>query len=106
MTIKRLLILTLFLLIAFHVNLNKAKTPSSQSSAISSQDALTSTQPASLLSLALEKGTLQIKTAHGAVLSGMKLRLRLSDGAQLAGELELAGQDKGTDSTGKYERLR
>jgi hypothetical protein len=106
MTIKRLLLSSLFLLLALNVNLSKADTPSSQIVSITSEQAATSTQSASLISLALDKGTLQIKTALGAIISGMKLRFRFSDGAQLSGEFELTGQDKGTDSTGAYERLR
>jgi hypothetical protein len=47
-----------------------------------------------------------VKTANVAALSGMKLRLRLSDGSSLAGDLELAGQDAGTDKAGAYERTR
>jgi hypothetical protein len=36
----------------------------------------------------------------------MRLRLRFSDGSQLVGVLELAGQDNGMDESGAFERLR
>jgi hypothetical protein len=63
-------------------------------------------QSAAALSVALEKGLLQVKAAPGALLSGIKLRLRFDAGSALAGELELAGQDAGADRTGRYERQR
>src|SRR5215213_10053167 len=83
MTIARLLIASLFLLIGFGVEVKA--------------------QP---LSVSLEKGALQLKTPTGTVVSNMRLRLRFGDDSALVGDLELAGQDQGTDKTGKYERLR
>jgi raffinose synthase len=58
------------------------------------------------LSVSVNKGTLQLRRGADAVISNMKLRLRLSDGAAVVGELERAGQDDGADAGGRYERQR
>jgi hypothetical protein len=106
MKIKRLLISFLFLLIGFNVDSSRAKDFSKKDAPQGSSPAVKNNQAAAPLSLSLEKGVLQVKTPLGAVISGMKLRLRFADDSSLAGELELAGQETGTDKAGKYERLR
>jgi hypothetical protein len=106
MKINRLLISFLFLLIGFNVVSGKANELSNPADDVGIPPVVKRDQAAPPLSLSLEKGVLQVKTPLGAVLSGMKLRLRFSDDSTLVGELELAGQDKGTDKTGSYERLR
>src|SRR5207253_3158951 len=65
-----------------------------------------SSQSNAAISLTLDRGALQLKTPLGAVISGMKLRLNFGDNLSLLYDLELAGQDKGTDKAGSYERLR
>ena len=57
-------------------------------------------------SVALVKGALQIQTPDGTVLSNVRLRLRLADGASLAGPLEDAGRETASDAAGEFERLR
>jgi hypothetical protein len=102
MTIRRLLISSLFVLLLFNPNWDRATVFSSPSSSPAPEYAQ-STAP---LSLTLDKGTLQLKTSLGTVLSGMRLRLNYGDNLSLLYDLELAGQDKGTDQAGSYERLR
>ncbi len=118
MTLKQLLISLLILLTVCNAESSKAATLSHRARNVESQQSnnavrsnappnVTSVAPPNVpLSLALDKGVLQIKTPAGAALSGMKLRLRLSDGSSLTGDLELAGQDIGKDKAGTYERLR
>jgi raffinose synthase len=89
----RLLLASLFLLTGLSLNLKAVAF---------SQGA----QAARPLSLSLERGTLQVRTPLGKALSNMKLRVRFGDDSPPARELELAGQEQGTDKTGKYERLR
>ena len=64
--------------------------------------AQTTAQP----SLALERGALQFRRGRGLVMTVMRMRLRLADGAAASGELEPAGRDEGADAAGRYERLR
>jgi hypothetical protein len=54
----------------------------------------------------LERGQLQLRRGPGLVLTLMRVRLRLADGAAVSGELEAAGQDAGTDAAGGFERQR
>ncbi|HEX8774150.1 MAG TPA: Sip1-related alpha-galactosidase [Pyrinomonadaceae bacterium] len=106
MKIKRLLISFLFLLVVFNADSGRAGDFATRAGPRGSSPAVESNQAAVPLSLSLEKGVLQVRTPLGAVISGMKLRLRFADDSSLAGELELAGQETGTDKTGKYERSR
>lgn len=106
MKIKRLLISFLFLLAGFNVDSSRAKDFSKEADPGGSSSIAKNNQAAAPLSLSLEKGVLQVRTPLGAVISGMKLRLRFADESSLAGELELAGHDTGTDQTGRYERSR
>ncbi|HEY0321783.1 MAG TPA: Sip1-related alpha-galactosidase [Pyrinomonadaceae bacterium] len=103
MTVKRLLISFLFVLLSFNLNWNRTNVfgnPQGNSSALEGSQ---SNRP---LSLTVDRGTLQLKTPLGVVISGMKLRLNYGDNLSLLYDLELAGQDKGADKTGSYERLR
>src|ERR1051325_1830351 len=104
MKINRLWFAFLFLLIGFNVDSSQAKDFSNK--AVESGPIAVSDQQGSPLSVSLERGILQFRTPRGAVVSGMRLRLRFADDSSLQGELELAGRDTGTDKTGKYERLR
>jgi len=106
MTTKQLLISLLLCPLAFNISGSSAATLSHQTGQAEKQNTKSNGQSRAPLSLALDKGTVQVKTANVAALSGMKLRLRLSDGSSLAGDLELAGQDAGTDKAGAYERTR
>ncbi|MFL6211277.1 MAG: Sip1-related alpha-galactosidase [Pyrinomonadaceae bacterium] len=63
-------------------------------------------QTSAPLSVSVNKGTLQLRRGADAVISNVKLRLRLADGAALLGELAAAGQDNGADEGGRYERQR
>jgi raffinose synthase len=58
------------------------------------------------LSVSLDRGTLQVKTPSGAVLSALRLRLRFADDSGVMGDLEAAGRDEGRDESGRFERLR
>lgn len=106
MKINRLWFAFLFLLVGFNVDSGKARDFSNRAEAAESGPIAAGVQQGSPLSVTLEKGILQFRTPLGAVLSGMRLRLRFADDSSLQGELELAGRDNGTDETGKYERLR
>jgi hypothetical protein len=109
MTIKRLLFLSLFLTLAFNFIRVNAYANTGTSAPINAlpdtQEVQTAALPSSL-SVALEKGLLQIKAPTGTVLSGVRLRLRFDENSALIGELQAAGQDNGTDAGGKYERQR
>ena len=59
-----------------------------------------------LLTLALDKGALQIRSPLGLVLSITKVRLRFDDGSSVSSVLAAAVQDRGHDDAGAYERLR
>jgi hypothetical protein len=74
--------------------------------AVQQQSHAATTAQAAPISVNVSKGVLQLKRGADAVMSNMKLRLRLSDGATLAGELEAAGRDEGADEAGRYELLR
>jgi raffinose synthase len=65
---------------------------------------LKQSQSSSPLTLALNKGTVQVKTPAGPVLSNIRTRLRFGDGTSLTGEFELAAQD--TVVGGEYRRSR
>jgi raffinose synthase len=52
----------------------------------------------------LNRGQLQLRRGTGLVLTLMRMRLRLADGAAVSGELEAAGQDAGSDAAGAFER--
>ncbi|MFL6333422.1 MAG: Sip1-related alpha-galactosidase [Pyrinomonadaceae bacterium] len=54
----------------------------------------------------LDRGQLQLRRGPGLVLTLMRVRLRLADGAAVSGELEEAGQDAGSDDAGAFERQR
>lgn len=54
----------------------------------------------------LERGQLQLRRGPGLVLTLMRVRLRLADGAAVSGELEAAGQDSGADAAGAFGRQR
>jgi raffinose synthase len=101
MTVKRLLISFLFVLLSLNLSWNKTNafgnpTGSSKESA----------QTASPLSLTLNSGALQLKNSLGAVISGMKIRLNYGENVSLLYDLEMGGQDRGTDKAGSFERLR
>src|SRR5215218_7453462 len=57
-------------------------------------------------SVALDRGQLQLRRGPGLVMTVMRMRLRLADGAAVAGELEAAGQDEGEDGGGAFVRQR
>lgn len=57
-------------------------------------------------SVSLIKGALQVRTPAGPVLTNVRLRLRLADGASLAGTLEEAGRENARDGAGEFERMR
>lgn len=105
MSFKRFLALSTLLLMT--PNLYAADNFSGPAPSVESTSAgAGSHQAAAPLSVALDRGALQIRTALTTVVSGMKLRLRFGDDSALAGDLEAAGQDQGTDQAGSYERLR
>src|ERR1051325_3736726 len=56
--------------------------------------------------VSLVKGALQVQTPNGLVLTIARLRLRLADGAAVAGSFEEAGREGGRDEAGEFERLR
>jgi raffinose synthase len=102
MTTRLLLISSLFVLLSLNPGWNRATV----FSATSDSPARRSAQSTAPLTLALDKGALQLKTPLRTVLSGIRLRLNYGDDLSLLYDLELAGQDKGTDGAGSYERLR
>jgi hypothetical protein len=57
-------------------------------------------------SVVLNRGQLQLKRGPGLVMTVMRMRLRLADGAAVSGELEAAVQDAGSDTAGAFERQR
>ncbi|MCP9494895.1 MAG: hypothetical protein MSG64_10620 [Pyrinomonadaceae bacterium MAG19_C2-C3] len=63
-------------------------------------------QPDSPFGLTLKGGVLQMNTSDGNIFTDMKLRLRLSDGTAVTGELEAVNQDKARDEAGEFERSR
>jgi hypothetical protein len=103
MTVKRLLISFLFILLSFNLNWNRTKVFGNPAG---SSAATESSQSGAAISLTLDKGALQLNTPFGTAISGMKLRLNFVDNLSLLYDLELAGQDKGTDKSGSYERTR
>ncbi|MBV9928703.1 MAG: hypothetical protein JOZ96_27055 [Acidobacteria bacterium] len=54
----------------------------------------------------LNRGQLQLRRGEGLVLTVMRVRLRLADGAAVSGELEAAAQDSGSDEAGAFDRQR
>ncbi|HJQ24328.1 MAG TPA: Sip1-related alpha-galactosidase [Blastocatellia bacterium] len=56
--------------------------------------------------LTLDHGTLQVQTAAGPVMAGLRLRLRFADGSALSGELQSAGEDQASDRAGAYAQSR
>ncbi|HWS87933.1 MAG TPA: Sip1-related alpha-galactosidase [Pyrinomonadaceae bacterium] len=56
--------------------------------------------------VSLNRGQLQLRRGPGLVMTVMRLRLRLADGAAVSGELEAAGRDAGSDAAGAFERER
>ena len=54
----------------------------------------------------LSRGQLQLRRGEGLVLTLMRMRLRLKDGAAVSGELEAPAQDAGSDAAGPFERQR
>jgi hypothetical protein len=54
----------------------------------------------------LNRGQLQLRRGPGLVLTVMRVRLRLADGASVSGELEGAGKDTGSDAAGPFGRQR
>jgi raffinose synthase len=106
MTSQRLLLAPLFLFIVFNLTWGRINALSHPAVTGENRSSLKSEQSAEALSIALEKGLLQVRTPLGVVLSGMKLRLRFNADAVVAGDLELSAQDAGTDAAGKYERQR
>lgn len=57
-------------------------------------------------SVVLNRGQLQLKRGAGLVMTLMRMRLRLADGAAVSGELEAGGQDAGSDAAGAFGRQR
>ncbi len=57
-------------------------------------------------SVVLNRGQLQLRRGAGLVMTLMRVRLRLADGAAVSGELEAAGQDAGSDPAGAFGRQR
>src|SRR5215212_10008469 len=101
MTVKCLLFSSLFVLVSFNLNWNSTEVFGNPESS-----GLDSPQSSAPIRLTLDKGTLQLKTSLGTVLSSMKLRLNYGDNLSLLYDLEPAGRDKAADKTGSYERLR
>lgn len=59
------------------------------------------------LSIAANRGALQLKAGAGAVVSNMRLRLRHGDGStSTLYEPEFAGEDAGEDKAGRFARIR
>ena len=54
----------------------------------------------------LNRGQLQLRRGPGLVMTLMRMRLRLADGAAVSGELEGAGEDAGSDAAGAFTRRR
>jgi hypothetical protein len=54
----------------------------------------------------LDRGQLQLRRGAGLVMTLMRMRLRLADGAAVSGALEAAGQDAGSDTAGAFGRQR
>src|SRR5215207_3375652 len=92
MTIKRLLLLSSLLLTVSNVSRVEARG--------------VVRAPGTPPTVALVRGSLQIQTANGLVLSVFRLRLRLADGAAVSGTLEEAGRETARDDAGEFERLR
>jgi hypothetical protein len=63
-------------------------------------------QTAPRSNVALNRGQLQLRRGPGLVMTLMRVRLRLADGASVSGELEGAGEDAGSDAAGAFERRR
>lgn len=63
-----------------------------------------SRQPGGMKVTASE-GALRLQAAQGEVMSGIRLRLNLSDGSSVTGTLEADGQEQGTDPAGAYDRM-
>jgi raffinose synthase len=57
-------------------------------------------------SVSLNRGQLQLKGGAGLVLTVMRVRLRLADGAAVSGALEAPAEDAGSDQGGAFERQR
>src|SRR3954469_22481164 len=106
MTIKHMLLIPLLFLTtspgAFCLDHNRARPDSPPES----RAAVHSRQMTPALTVNLERGLLQLRTPLGAVLSGIRLRLRFNDDSSLVGELEPAGQETGADGAGKFAILR
>jgi raffinose synthase len=56
--------------------------------------------------VSLVRGTLQVRTPSGLVLSINRLRLRLADSTAVAGTFEEAGRETARDESGEFERMR
>lgn len=56
--------------------------------------------------LTLKQGVLQMNTSDGSIFTDMKLRLNLSDGTSVTGELQSLDRISASDKAGKYERFR
>lgn len=116
MTTPRLFILSIFWLFALghHWNLNAAPSHPERNGEVTQ-----STNPANStnspddgqsdlpLGITANRGALQLKAGAGAVVSNMRIRLRHGDGStSTLYELELSGQDAGSDKAGRFERFR
>ncbi|HEX8336155.1 MAG TPA: hypothetical protein VF621_05455, partial [Pyrinomonadaceae bacterium] len=56
--------------------------------------------------VALDRGQLRLRRGPGLVMTVMRVRLRLADGASVSGELQGAGEDAGSDDAGPFARQR
>ncbi|MGH9940755.1 MAG: Sip1-related alpha-galactosidase [Pyrinomonadaceae bacterium] len=110
MTTKQLLILSIFWLLALGKDWNVDAAPprlTRDGEVMQSTDSANAGQPDLPLSVAANRGALQLKAGAGAVASNMRIRLRHGDGSSSTlYELELAGQDTGSDKAGRFERFR
>jgi hypothetical protein len=111
MTTRRLFILSnIFCLLALgHICTINAKPPRRARDGKVTQltGARDAGQGDTTLSIAANRGALQLKAGAGAVVSNMRIRLRHGDGStSTLYELELAGQDAGDDKAGRFERFR
>ncbi|HEY0376675.1 MAG TPA: Sip1-related alpha-galactosidase [Pyrinomonadaceae bacterium] len=94
MTIKRLALAHLFLLFALNVLAQESR--HSAGGRLAASD----------ITVAVERGLLQVRTPGGPVLLNVRPRLRFADGSSFVGEFEQAGAEAGADESGKFESLR
>ncbi len=110
MTKQRLLILSILWLLTLGSdwNLNAAPSrPARDGEGPQSTGSTNAGQSDMPLSIAANRGALQLKAGAGAVVSNMRIRLRHSDNSSSTlYELEFARQDAGDDKAGRFESFQ